>query len=402
MNPHRLAFGFAHDFPVAMTIGSATLLGLVLAVARKEVQVPAVEVETALLSLFVALFTVSSVFALDPDVAWEYWMRTFKILCLAFAILIVCDDRTKLRYLLLTMVLSIGFYGFKGGIFALVTGFENRVWGPEGSFLADANDVAMCLNMILPILFFLAKHESGKVFRLGLYSTFWLSVFAIISTYSRGGFVTLAVVLFLLFIRSERKAMFLIPIVIGGLVVVPLIPDKYVDRIQSIETASEQDGSAIERLNAWRFSWNLATDRPFTGGGFDPIRKDIWERYAPEYKDKPTSAHSIYFQVLGDHGFIALGVFLLIYASALKSCRKLQRVAEGMPGSAWVGDYGRMMEISIVAFLLAGAFYNRAYVDIAFHVVCIVVVLKRLSRMELHELPSSTVVPFIGPAHARI
>jgi probable O-glycosylation ligase (exosortase A-associated) len=209
-----------------------------------------------------------------------------------------------------------------------------------------------------------------------------MSVPAIIATYSRGGFLTMAAVLFLLLTRSSKKLLLVVPLAIGVLVVLPLLPEKYFNRIESIEGASQKDGSAIERLNAWRFNFNLAMARPLTGGGFEPIRADVWEQYAPEFKHHPISAHSIYFQVLGDHGFLALGVYLLIFGMAILSCRTIQTRARKIPSCSWLSDYARMMEISLFAFLIAGTFYNRAYVDIAFHLICTVIILKVLARTE--------------------
>lgn len=389
MNPHRLTWGVAHDFPVAMLVGGATLFGVFLAKLRGELGRLPSEREMVLLGILWLLFTISSVFALDPETSWPRWEQTTKVLCLAFIIPMVCDDRRKLTYLLYVMVFSVGFYGVKGGIFAFATGFEHRVWGPEGSFLADNNDVAMCLNISLPILFFLARYEANWKIRTALLFTFWFSIPAIIATYSRGGFLTMAAVLFMLLTRSSKKLLLVLPLAIGVLVVLPLLPEKYFDRIESIEEASQKDGSAIERLNAWRFNFNLAMARPLTGGGFEPIRADVWEQYAPEFKHKPTSAHSVYFQVLGDHGFLALGVYLLVFGLAILSCRTTQARAGRIPSYTWLADYARMMEISLIAFLIAGTFYNRAYVDIAFHLICTVIILKVLARAEFAKATTS-------------
>ena len=49
------------------------------------------------------------------------------------------------------MALSIGFFGVKGGIFTVVGGGENMVWGPPGSFIEGNNELALALIMVLLI-----------------------------------------------------------------------------------------------------------------------------------------------------------------------------------------------------------------------------------------------------------
>lgn len=55
---------------------------------------------------------------------------------------------------------------------------------------------------------------------------------------------------------------------------------------------------------------NLARDR-FPGGGFDVSDAAIFARYAPNPMDVH-AAHSIYFQALGEHGFVGLLIYLAL------------------------------------------------------------------------------------------
>ena len=57
---------------------------------------------------------------------------------------------------------------------------------------------------------------------------------------------------------------------------------------------------------------NLALDRPLVGGGFDPYTAEVFRRYLPDY-DRIHAAHSIYFQVLGEHGFVGLALFIVFW-----------------------------------------------------------------------------------------
>ena len=104
---------------------------------------------------------------------------------------------------------------------------------------------------------------------------------------------------FLLWLKSRKK---LALAVIMLLVVPPLIqfmPQKWEERMHTISTdRDELDESALGRINAWGFAWNLAKARPILGGGFRVFYVyDTWHRYAPDPQDFHDS-HSIYFEVL--------------------------------------------------------------------------------------------------------
>src|SRR4029434_7558973 len=73
----------------------------------------------------------------------------------------------------------------------------------------------------------------------------------------------------------------------------------------------EQDQSALGRLGAWRFAINLAHDRPLMGGGFDVFNPEAFQRWAPDVRFQ--DSHSIWFQVLAMHGYVGLGIYLLLW-----------------------------------------------------------------------------------------
>src|SRR3989344_5336891 len=82
MNPHRLAFGFAYDFPFAAVIGGATLLGLLFTRDRQRLPMTPI---TMVWLLFVVWMCFTTLFALHPDDAFLEWKRAMKIMLIAFA-----------------------------------------------------------------------------------------------------------------------------------------------------------------------------------------------------------------------------------------------------------------------------------------------------------------------------
>ena len=98
---------------------------------------------------------------------------------------------------------------------------------------------------------------------------------------------------------------------------ITFMPDSWTNRMESMQNY-QTDNSAMSRLRTWETLFRAALDRPLVGVGFRADSPVVFERYAPgadEYdatSDGVFVAHSIYFQVLGEHGFVGLALFLAL------------------------------------------------------------------------------------------
>jgi putative inorganic carbon (hco3(-)) transporter len=173
-----------------------------------------------------------------------------------------------------------------------------------------------------------------------------------------------------------------------------LVPEKLYKRTETIQSY-EEDTSAMQRIRAWHVAWNIALDRPLTGAGFEfessPVHHDRWWSYVPEsyiglYGEKAHVAHSIYFQMLGQHGFIGLGLFLALLVSVLRTLRAIQKDARANPDLNWMGDYAAAIRIAIFGYAVSGAFLNVAFFDLLYLFVGITAVLHK-------ELAASQATP---------
>jgi probable O-glycosylation ligase (exosortase A-associated) len=373
MNPHRYAWGFIRGFPVALIVALATMIGLV---ATKDKSSLPKDNALILMGLLWLLFVFTTYFAINQRDAWPHLNENSKIFLMIFVSVILINSATKLRYLLLIMALSLGLIGLKGGIWAILSGGAHRVYGPAGTFVGDNNDLALALNMALPLLLYLSKDEPRPWLKLLLKTTFVMSIVAIIFTYSRGGFLALGLVSFLLMIKAKYKSLAVITLGIGSLMAMWIVPAKWGDRMNTIQTY-EEDGSAMGRINAWKMAWNLALDRPLTGGGFETFTPQVFRIYAPN-PDSVHDAHSNYFEMLGEQGFIGLGLYLLLIASCIIRLRFLKSRIRRDPALQWAQHYPDMLQVSIFAYVLGGAFLGRAYFDMFYQLVGAMVILNRL------------------------
>jgi probable O-glycosylation ligase (exosortase A-associated) len=396
MSPHRLGWGLASSHELSMFVALATLVGLILTNERRPV--PRVR-ETYLLLAFWVMTLVSSYFAYNQEEVWESFNRLTKILVMLVVTIMLTQSRERLRTLLIVAAMSIGFYGVRGGIWALITGGEQGyALGPDGSFIGDNNGLALALDMTLPILLFLALEERGRL-RVLLGMTAVLTFVTLPFTYSRGGALGLLVVLMMFAARSRWKWAVIPAGVLAAFVVVSFLPMRWFDRMNTIAAYTE-DGSAMSRLHAWQIGWALAIDNPIVGGGYQVFpNRDIWIKYLPDMTwTKPQSAHSIYFQVLGEHGFVGFGLFIGVLVSTLLSLNAIRRRARRLPDGDWFRNYAYMVQTSILAFMAAGAFYNLAYFDLIYFLVAVTIIMKQLLADRLAAAPAPEPEPAeIGP-----
>lgn len=398
-NPHRLTWEFAFEFPFAQTVAAATLAGFVFSRDRR----PFVWArEYVVLGLLWVWFGISSVVAMYPEAAWDKFLEFSKILAMALLVVPFCQDRKRLRTFVFVVGASIGFYGVKGGLFVLGSGGGWMVLGPRGSFFESNTELALVLNMALPILFYLAKEETRRWLRFTLWGSFGLTMVAVPFTYSRGGVVGLAVVLMVLFMKARRRLLFVPVALVGLLVFSQLAPQQWVDRMQTLETYQE-DESANLRFMSWRMAMMIAADHPLVGGGFRVfVHRATYDIYMPEYpRGFGHDAHSIYFNLLGEHGWIGLGLFVILVVMSMFRLYGIRRLARSHPELAWAANYAHMIQASLATYLMTGAFLSAAYFDLAYQLLILVPLIHTLAVRQLGEPEAAPVAAAVPTRTAR-
>jgi probable O-glycosylation ligase (exosortase A-associated) len=299
--------------------------------------------------------------------------RTVKVQVGTFLALTLLFRKDHVLALIWVVAGSIGFYAIKGGLFTIATLGQYRVWGPEDSFIADNNAFALATVMSIPLWVYLyTQYKARPWIRLGIIAATALSAVSAIGSHSRGAVVAIIAMAAFLWIKSRRKLAVGSVLVIAAVATVVFMPREWEERIATI-TAPTEEQSANQRLETWKMLWNLAVDRPITGGGFEAYQRWIFQKYNPSY-DRSHAAHSIYFQVLGEHGFIALGLFLLFWALVWRMCSQVAAFSQGSPDEHWAYWLAQMLKVSIVAYLVGGAFLNLAYWDVPYYLFVAVAV----------------------------
>ena len=385
MNPHRLTWDFAYTMPFALMIGGATLLGAVITKDRRPIPWNR---ELVLIALLLAYFTMTTFFSWVPSHAWPELEKVAKIILMTFVATMFIYGKTRIRALLLVIVLSIGFYGFKGGIFTIVNGGAERVQGPPNSFIDGNTFLGLALNMVIPLLVALAKDEERRGLRWFLYLTATLCALSSVFTYSRGAWLGLVAVLPLTLLQLPRKAKLTIfPVVLlGAFFATALLPEKVFTRADTISNY-EEDGSANQRLMSWSVAWNVASRHPFTGAGFEFewANDGRWLSYgSDEYRGAmiaankdSAAAHSVYFQILGQHGFVAFGLYVALLVAVHLTLLRIRTASRRRQDTAWVGTYATGILVGLVGYVISGAFLSSAYFDLAWLYFALTAILAR-------------------------
>ena len=145
----------------------------------------------------------------------------------------------------------------------------------------------------------------------------------------------------------------------------------------------EQDNSAMGRIEAWKMTINLA-NRNFFGGGFEIYRPDIYATFAPD-SPQNQGAHSIYFSALGEHGYVGLLFFVAIWVLAFRTAGKIRQDAKNRSETLWLHHLSGMCQVSLVGYLVGGAFLALAYFDLPYNILVVLVVSLRWLREKRWE-----------------
>jgi probable O-glycosylation ligase (exosortase A-associated) len=382
MNPHRLTWGFAWSLPFAMAIAVATLSGALFARDRKSIPaVPEVLIAFGLL----AYFTLTTFFSWAPDHAWAQLEKVAKIIVMTFVAMMFIYGRNRIQWLLLVVALSIGFYGFKGGIWSIQRGGSEMVLGPEGSFIEGNTFMGLALNMVIPVLVALARVEERKWVRSFLYLTGLLSVIASIFTYSRGAWLGLAIVVPLVLLQFGAKVRMALGLtLVACIFAAPMImPDRFFSRFDTLENYQD-DCSANQRFMSWTVHWNIAKAHPFVGGGFELEWADGGrylefgsEKYAHCFYVQSSAAHNIVLQVLGQHGMVAGAMFVLLLALVPLKLWRVHRDGKKRPETRWISTYAYGVFAGYMGYLVSGMFLSSAYFDLPWLYMAIAAILGR-------------------------
>jgi len=380
-SPQRLTWGISDAIPFALVVGLTGILGWLVVERRKIPNDPT----TWLLVGFIVAYTIATYFAIVPDEAWPKWWLTTKAMIYVFVTAALLTNRVRIHALMWVMVIAVAFYGIKGGIFALVTGGNYRIWGPAQTVIGDNNQIAAALVVLLPLMNYLGRQSKNKLLRMGSRVAMGLCLLSVLASYSRGSFLALVAMLPFLLQHSKRKVMSGVIIVVALAFSISFMPSQWVERIQTIQTY-QQDTSAEGRIEMWEAATKMALARPLVGVGFKgPYIQTVMDKYSPGTTAR--AVHSIWFEVLGENGFPALFFWVALAAVGIVNCRYIIRRTKNVPKLKWANDLAHMSMVGLVGYYVGGSFLSLSYWDFYFTLLVMLAATRRIVVAELAPEP---------------
>jgi len=384
MNPHRMAWGFSMSFPFAFIVFITTVFAYMISKEPKKLPVSR---EIMLLLIFMAWMFITTTNSPFPDAAWEQWDKVWRVQLGVLLTLMLTTSMARVHALVWTIGVSLGFYGIKGGLWTILTGGNNRVYGPDGTFIGGNNEIGLALVMTAPLLWYLALQTANRKLKLCLYGSAGLTLIATIGTHSRGALLGIGVMGMMMLVKAKGKVL---PLLVGAAFVFALpflVPQEWFDRMHTIETY-EEDKSATNRIKAWNKSIDIANAR-IVGGGYEFIRLT-----------NGVDCHSIYFEILSEHGWPGLAMFLLLGVFTWRKLGGIRKLTKKRPEFRRASDLASMIQVSLAGYATSGAFLGLAYFDFIYVLVVLTVVLDAIVRRDVAAFDAARLAENAAPGGA--
>lgn len=362
MAPVSSVYGLGAKIPFNMIVAGLTLLALLFSSERK---LPPASPVILLIIALAFWATVSTLLSSAPDISWIMWDRFCKGLLLALLVSAVMRNQIRIHAVLWIIAISLGYYGFRGGLYWLISGGRFHLTGPASTIIHDNNHLAVALIVLLPILNFLRLYGTHPLTRKAVVVVMIFSFLAIIGTYSRGGFLALAVMIGYYWISTSRKIR---TVMIGAVLIIPIIlslPTSWTDRMNSIGDATS-DNSFAARLDSWQLHFDIARENPIFGVGmYTSQQPEFIASFAPD-AERAVAAHSIYFQVMADLGFGGFLIFMALWVFVWKNLSRTISSSRQSDTNKWKSDLAGMLKCSFVGYFVGGAALSMAYYDLMY------------------------------------
>jgi probable O-glycosylation ligase (exosortase A-associated) len=344
--------------------------------------------------IFVSVLSVSAMFGYLPERSWIFY-QSFMIPLIFGPILTfaIINDLRMLNLVMWVAAGSLALNGAKTGL-SISIGGGSTITDQINGFVGDNNVFGLVLCMVVGMLLGLRTSLPQKPWVRGvLYSVVVLVVLTIIYTKSRGALLSLAVILIMGSLLGGKPIRHLSALTIIAGLIWHFVPDEYFGRLDTLQSRDTvmADESAMGRITNWKLAWQAALEHPFLGIG---IGNHIPYHSAHTVDVAVKVAHSVYFQILGEIGFIALGLYLAIMMMTIRTLWKcwheFRPLADRFPDLAWTRDLSFWMLCCYVGYAFGAAFLNMLYIEFPWYVAFFAAMLPPMVREEVRRREQST------------
>jgi putative inorganic carbon (hco3(-)) transporter len=343
------------------------VLTFIIWILREKKTVPQPMLVIALMATYFLWFNVTWYFALDPVDGAFLWNRTIKVVGFAILTAQMLSTRPRLEAFVWVFVLTVIYYSVPSAIKVMVGGGgggigTGEVVASEGGMFGDRVTLSVVMSMALPFALYLGRWSMllparwQRWVRPAMLGVSVSLLISLIGTFARTAIFDGGAVLLMLAARGRRKVASIVGVAATIGVLLLIAPGNWFGRMDTI-AHYQQDGSAMGRISAWKWSWHFALAHPILGGGFGVARLDAGHIYGrPGWLE----AHNIFFEVMAEQGFVGLAIFCFLIIAIYRSCAAVQKRVRGREDLAWAANLARATQIALAGFVAGGCFVNIA------------------------------------------
>jgi hypothetical protein len=367
-------------FPLVRIVALASLAGLFIVQISEGRPLSLMPRELKLLLALTGLMLVSMAIGLDPAASFDAFTNDFLKVLLIFVLMInVVNTFKRLRRLIEVTVVSGTGLAFASLIqYArgqnLGDGF--RATGIVGGMFGNPNDLALSLNVLLPIAIGLALSRTAIAVKLFYWGCVGLLGVAVLVSYSRAGFLTAAVVGLFLMVRLRRRYPNVLALgVAAALLVVLLAPVSFWARVFTVFDSSGDAQAAQSSELRWSLMW-----RAVDVAGANPQRwlLGVGINNFHIVSVRELQQHNAYLQIFNEVGLPACILYSMFIAGLIRAMSKISRVYERDRAHRHVWMMAVSLQISLIAYSVGSFFAPVAYLWYLYYVAGFAVCLKIL------------------------
>lgn len=240
---------------------------------------------------------------------------------------------------------------------------------PDSLFFSGANDLALALVSSLGFILFLISQKSILAQLLGAVM-FLTTVWILLKTGSRGGFIALAVFIAVWLIFSSKRWKLGL-MVVPAIAIVVIMPGSTLKRLVEIATpgslnagnaSDEALESQMERTMLLQKSIEFALEHPMLGVGPGEFTDALYlADMAQSTHTHALGTHNTYTQVASECGMPALFFYLVALCGSIGSNFRIMARTRRVPGAEDVFTMSLCLFGNLIAFGVGTIFHHDAY-----------------------------------------
>lgn len=337
--------------------------------------------QTRMIFLFIALLAVFVPFAVNNFMAYTTVKTMILFVPFILSVIICVNSMERLKTLIfigICIMIYIALYGF----------LHNGVG--SGNYFRDENDLSLYINMWLPFCFYLFLYEKRWVLKAVYAFGLVMGLVALVTSFSRGGFIGLVIIALTLCVFSPRKIMTISIISIIALVMLTYSSQEYWREMSTVTDKNESTAQA--RIQSWQTAWDMFLDNPLGVGG-----NNFQVRF-PEYQGERflrgmwgRVAHSLWFTLIPETGIFGLLIYLMLLYYNINDIFKIMRLNQlsSNPDSRFLYLLSLSLIASLAGFFASATFLSVLYYPHYWYMTAIIVASVNISKRNM-EVSAAT------------